>query len=81
MSTKSKKGLSLAMMMILSACSQKSLPSNSQCEALPIFTKEDFRWVKKNTPLVNKLKQTKAIKDCSCLEPNEQETCFKKFID
>lgn len=70
-------------MMILSACSQKSLPNknNSRCEALPIFTKEDFRWVKKNTPLVNKLKQTKAIKDCSCLEPNEQETCFKKFID
>ena len=69
------------MMLILNACSTKSLPINTQCESLPTFIKEDFRWVRKNLSLVNKLKQTKAIKDCSCLSPAEQEICFKKFID
>lgn len=71
----------LVMTLSLSACSQKSLPINTQCESLPTFIKEDFRWVRKNSSLVNKLKQTKAIKNCSCLSPAEQEICFKKFID
>lgn len=71
----------LIMTLSLSACSQKSLPTNTQCESLPTFIKEDFRWVRKNLSLVNKLKQTKSIKECSCLSPVEQEICFKKFID
>lgn len=69
------------MMLILNACSTKSLSINTQCDSLPIFIKEDFRYIKKNPSLVNKLKQTKAIKNCSCLEPSQQEICYKKFID
>lgn len=69
------------MMMSLSSCSTKSpFPNNTHCEELPIFTKEDFRLVKKNTQSVKKLIQTNAIKNCACLDPVEQETCYQKFI-
>ena len=70
----------LITMLSLNSCSTKSPFPSNHCEELPIFVKEDFRLVKNNTQCVKKLIQTNAIKNCSCLEPPEQETCYQKFI-
>lgn len=68
-------------MLSLSACSTKYLyPNNTQCEQLPVYVKRDFRLVKKNELLVKKFIQVNAIKNCSCLEPSEQEACYKLRI-
>lgn len=66
------------MMMSLNACSTKFLsPNDTRCDELPMYTKKEFRLVKKDELFVKKLIQVNAIKNCSCLEPAEQEACYK----
>ncbi len=68
------------MILSLSSCSKDfKSPNDTRCDELPIFNKKDFRWVRKNPPLVNKFIQINAIKNCSCLEPSEQEICYQKY--
>lgn len=69
------------MILSLNACSTKYLsPNNTQCEQLPVFNKKNFRLIKKDESFVKKLIQVNAIKNCSCLEPSEQEACYKLRI-
>lgn len=69
------------MMLSLNACSTKSLsPNDTKCDELPMYIKKEFRLAKKDELFVKKLIQTNAIKNCSCLEPSQQEACYQLRI-
>lgn len=67
-------------MLIVSSCSHKSLQTscNQFCEQLPVIDKEMMLYNIDNKTF-DVLIQTKALKDCGCLEPEKQKECYAKF--